>query len=77
MALADIKSSLVKLDEALNILEDSVESYKAYAESGNVQYDMFAAPTKTLDAEDKEKFIKQIDTIIENAQNVLNMDEAS
>ncbi|MAQ70762.1 MAG: hypothetical protein CL565_01065 [Alphaproteobacteria bacterium] len=77
MALADIKSSLVKLDEALNVLEDSVESYKAYAESGNVQYDMFAVSNKSIADDDKQKFITQIDTIIEKTQKILDMDEAS
>ena len=76
MALADIKSSLVKLDEALNVLEDSVESYKAYAESGNVQYDMFAVGNKSMADGDKQKFIPQIDTIIEKTQKILDMDEA-
>ena len=37
---------------------------------------MFAVSNKSIADDDKQKFITQIDTIIEKTQKILDMDEA-
>ncbi len=74
MDIIEIKSSLVKLDEAITALEDGYGVYAEHVKTTQAQLDMFqegAYSAGNGNTELKRKIADQLDRAIQKAESIL------
>lgn len=74
MSITEIKSSLVKLDEALTALEEGYALYEEHVQTTQAQLDMFqegAYKSGNDNDELKKKIADQLDKAIQKAEKIL------